>query len=183
MCIRDSVGLPIRPDYIDYQFKIDHRIDNLNSISILGIGSIDDFSVVAPEDFDAEQTAVIEQVPIIKQRTNTFGISWIKKFANGNGRILTTLSSNELKNNFSRFQNNENESGLIYQNDAVEKETKIRSHITKFMGGWKLGYGLNFQLSKYKNSTLGILEQFDYESKINYSLFCFFTFQTVKFRC
>ena len=65
---------------------------------ILQLNSIDDFSVVAPEDFDAEQTAVIEQVPIIKQRTNTFGISWTKKFTNGNGRILTTLSSNELKN-------------------------------------------------------------------------------------
>ena len=107
----ELVGLPIRPDYIDYQFKIDHRIDNLNSISVMGIGSIDDFSVVAPDDFDAEQTAVIEQVPIIKQRTNTIGFSWVKKFATGNGRILTTLSSNELLNNFSRFQNNENESG------------------------------------------------------------------------
>ena len=170
----ELVGLPIRPDYIDYQFKIDHRINNLNSISIMGIGSIDDFSVVAPEEFDAEQTAVIEQVPIIKQRSNTFGISWIKKFANGNGRVLTTLSSNELLNNFSRFQNNENESGLIYQNDAVEKETKIRSHVTKFIGDWKLGYGLNFQLSKYKNTTLGILEQFDYESKVNFYKYGFF---------
>ena len=87
---------------------------------------------------------------------------------------MTTLSSNELLNNFSRFQNNENESGLIYQNDAVEKETKIRSHVTKFIGDWKLGYGLNFQLSKYKNTTLGILEQFDYESKINFYKYGFF---------
>ena len=42
------------------------------------------------------------------------------------------------------------------------------------MGGWKLGYGLNFQLSKYKNSTLGILEQFDYESKIDFVKYGFF---------
>ena len=51
--------------------------------------SIDDFSVVAPETFDAEQQSTIEQVPIIQQQTRTMGLSWIRKFKNGNGRMQT----------------------------------------------------------------------------------------------
>ena len=65
------VGLPIRPDYWDYQWKIDHKFDKFKSLSFIGLGSIDDFSVVAPEDFDAEQQSTIEQVPIIQQKTRT----------------------------------------------------------------------------------------------------------------
>ena len=76
----ELVGLPIRPDYWDYQWKLHHTFDTYNSISFIGLGSIDDFSVVAPDEFDAEQQSTIEQVPIIEQRTNTMGFSWIRKF-------------------------------------------------------------------------------------------------------
>ena len=73
--IFELVGLPIRPDYWDYQWKLTHTVDTYNSISFIGLGSIDDFSVVAPDEFDAEQQATIEQVPIIQQRTTTLGLS------------------------------------------------------------------------------------------------------------
>jgi len=65
----ELIGLPIRPDYWDYQWKIKHEIDAYNSLTFLGIGAIDDFSVKAPEEFDEEQQAILEQVPIIDQRT------------------------------------------------------------------------------------------------------------------
>ena len=48
------IGLPIRPDYWDYQFKIHHEIDDYNSINFLGLGSIDDFYVEPPIQFDPE---------------------------------------------------------------------------------------------------------------------------------
>ena len=37
------IGLPIRPDYWDFQGKINHKIDDYNSINIIGLGAIDDF--------------------------------------------------------------------------------------------------------------------------------------------
>ena len=67
----ELIGLPIRPDYWDYQWKIKHEIDAYNSLTFIGIGAIDDFSVKAPDEFDAEQQATLDQVPIIDQRSTT----------------------------------------------------------------------------------------------------------------
>ena len=170
----ELVGLPIRPDYWDYQWKINHTIDAFNSISFIGLGSIDDFSVVAPEEFDAEQQSTIEQVPIIQQKTTTIGLSWKRKFKSGNGRMQTTLSTNRLQNVFSRFSDNENQTGLLFENDAVEHETKLRLNVTQFLAEWKLSYGTNVQLSNYSNKTLGLLENFNYASSIDFMKYGFF---------
>ena len=172
--IFELVGLPIRPDYWDYQWKLTHNFDTYNSISFIGLGSIDDFSVVAPDEFDAEQQATIEQVPIIQQRTTTLGLSWTQKFKSGNGRMLTTLSTNRLQNLFSRFRENESKSGLLFENDAIEQETKLRSKITQYSGDWKYSYGFNLQLSKYSNATLSLLENFNYATSINFTKYGFF---------
>ena len=45
----ELIGLPIRPDYWDYQWKIKHEIDKFNSLTFIGIGSVDNFSVKAPD--------------------------------------------------------------------------------------------------------------------------------------
>lgn len=172
--IFELVGLPIRPDYWDYQWKLTHSFDTYNSISFIGLGSIDDFSVVAPDEFDAEQQATIEQVPIIQQRTTTLGLSWTRKFKSGNGRMLTSLSTNRLQNLFSRFLENESKSGLLFENDAIEQETKLRSKITQYSGDWKYSYGFNLQLSKYSNATLSLLENFNYATSINFTKYGFF---------
>ena len=39
----ELIGLPIRPDYWDYQWKINHEIDSYNTLVFLGLGTIDDF--------------------------------------------------------------------------------------------------------------------------------------------
>lgn len=170
----ELVGLPIRPDYWDYQWKLTHTFDTYNSISFIGLGSIDDFSVVAPDEFDAEQQSTIEQVPIIEQRTNTMGLSWIRKFKNGNGRMQTSLSINRLQNVFSRYTDNEQKQGLLFENDAIEQEVKLRVHVTQFKGAWKLGYGFNLQQSHYENSTLGLLENFNYTAGLDFNKYGFF---------
>lgn len=72
----EAIGLPFRPNYWDYQYKVNHRINDYNSISFIGLGSIDDFSVEAPDEFDAEQQAQLEQAPFINQRTNAIGLTW-----------------------------------------------------------------------------------------------------------
>lgn len=172
--IFELVGLPIRPDYWDYQWKLNHNIDRYNSLSFIGLGSVDDFSVVAPEEFDFEQQSTLEQVPIINQRTTTLGLSWTRKFKNGNGRMLTTLSTNRLQNIFSRFENNESQTGLLFENDAVEQETKLRMHVIRFSNAWKLSYGFNLQQSNYSNRTLGLLENFNYATQIDLLKYGFF---------
>ena len=168
------VGLPIRPDYWDYQWKLNHKIDERNSLTFIGLGSIDDFSVVAPDDFDVEQQAALETAPIIEQRTITLGLTWKHKFKDGTGQVNTTLSTNRLKNIFSQYQNNENKTGVLFRNDSKEQETKLRVHATQYIKDWKISYGLNVQQSVYTNNTDDIVGGLGYETAIDFAKYGFF---------
>jgi len=162
------IGLPFRPDYWDYQFKVDHRIDARNTISLLGLGSIDDFSVRPPDEFDPEQQAQLEQAPFINQRTNTIGLSWRNRLRDGKGFMLTTLSNNTLINDFTRYQDPENESGVLFNNDATESETKLRYELTRFFGDWKLSTGTNVQYSRYRNQTVDQTNNAAFSTEIDF---------------
>jgi len=171
----ELIGLPIRPDYWDYQWKLTHKFNSYNSLSFIGIGSIDDFSVVSPDEFDAEKQSTIEQVPIIKQKTMTTGISWKRNFKNGNGKMQTTLSSNKLQNLLSRFSNNENKTGALFQNDSKEQETKLRIHVSNYSQKWNFSYGFNIQKSNYTNKTLNLLNNFNYTTNLDFIKYGLFT--------
>lgn len=170
----ELIGLPIRPDYWDYQWKLNHKIDKQNSLTFIGLGSLDDFSVVSPDDFDPEQQGLIETTPIIQQQTITMGLTWKHKLKSGNGQIITTLSTNRLKNIFSRYEDNEDKTGILFQNDSKEQETKVRVHAINYLEAWKLSYGLNIQQSIYGNKTKDLISNFQYNTVINFTKYGFF---------
>jgi len=163
-----AIGLPIRPDYWDYQYKVNHELDQYNTITFLGLGSIDDFSVNPPEEFDEEQQAQVDQVPFIQQRTNTMGVTWRNRFKEGNGFMLTTLSNNTLSNDFTRYSDPINETGVIFSNDARESETKLRYELTQFFDEWKLSTGFNLQHSDYSNITNDLRNTLEFTTDIDF---------------
>ena len=164
----ELIGLPIRPDYWDYQWKINHELDAYNTLNFIGIGSIDDFSVKAPDSYDERQQAGIEQVPIIQQKTTTAGVSWRRKFKSGKGQLFTALSTNKLDNIFSRYSDNETKEGLLFQNDSYEWETKLRIQPTFYVDAWKLSGGVNLQYSDYQNATESSLLGLSYLTDIDF---------------
>lgn len=176
-----AIGLPIRPDYWDYQFKVNHNIDTFNSISLIGLGSIDDFSVSPPEEFDAEQQAQLEQAPFINQRTNAIGVTWRNRFKNSNGYMQTTLSNNTLVNDFRRYQDPINETGLIFKNDAAESETKLRYELIQLLCDWKLTSGFNLQYSDYSNKTIDFTNDLAFNTDINFMKYGLFANVTRSF--
>ncbi len=162
------IGLPIRPDYWDFQGKINHKIDEYNSINIIGLGAIDNFSVEAPEDFDFTQQSFLEQVPIIKQNSLTLGASWIRKYRESKGQFILALSTNKLKNIFSSYFDNENLEGLYFRNDSHEWETKLRAKTINYIDDWKITWGANIQYSDYYNNTIDIINTSEYFTQINF---------------
>ena len=166
--IFELVGLPIRPDYWDYQWKIQHKIDTYNTLNFIGLGSIDDFSVKAPDDFDAAQQATLEQVPIIQQKSITSGVSWNRKFKDGSGQQNLALSTNRLDNLFSRYQDNENMGGILFQNDSFEWETKLRFNSVHYTQDWKWSWGFNVQNSSYENRTQIVRSNLNYSTSIDF---------------
>lgn len=177
----EVIGLPIRPDYWDYQYKINHQLDAYNDISLLGLGSIDNFSVAPPEQFDEEQQATLDQAPFIEQRTNAIGLTWKRRFKDGSGFMETTLSNNVLRNNFTRYQDPINETGVIFNNDAMEAETKLRYALTKFSNGWKWVSGFNIQYSDYENNTINTNQNLQFSSEIDFMKYGLFSNLTKSF--
>lgn len=177
----EAIGLPIRPDYWDYQYKINHEINKYNSISLLGVGSIDEFSINPPDEFDEEQQAQLEQAPFIDQRTNTIGITWRNRFKNGNGFMRTTLSNNRLANDFTRYLDSENQADVIFRNDAIESETKLRYELTQFFDDWKLSSGFNLQYSDYSNNTIDVTNNLVFNTEIDFIKYGFFANLTRSF--
>ena len=171
----ELIGLPIRPDYWDYQYKINHEIDAYNTIFITGIGSIDDFSVKAPDDFDPEQQATLEQVPVINQWTTTAGIGWKRILKNGKGVMNTVASVNILNNSFSRFEDNETETGVIFDNQSRETEQKLRYTYTRFVGKWSINSGFHLTRSLYTNQTQDFVFDNEYETEIDFVKYGLFT--------
>ncbi|MDA8948037.1 TonB-dependent receptor [Flavobacteriaceae bacterium] len=164
----ELIGLPIRPDYWDYQWKIKHEIDAYNSLTFIGIGSVDDFSVKAPDEFDEEQQATLEQVPIIDQRSTTVGLSWKRNYKNGKGFMNTVVSTNRLQNVFARYEDNTTKTGTLFQNDSYEWETKLRFQATQFTDKWKWSAGFNIQNSDYQNNTLFVYDNLSYNTDLNF---------------
>jgi len=164
----ELIGLPIRPDYWDYQYKVTHRIDKYNTINLIGLGSIDDFAVDDSGDIEGDELSILEQAPFIEQQSNTIGLSWRHQFKTGKGFMQTSISNNVLKNDFSRYEDNRNQSGLYFRNDSREQETKLRWAVTSFKKDWKFQTGLNLQYSDYENKTFDLNDAFAYETEIDF---------------
>ncbi len=167
--------LPFLPDYWDYQFKINHKIDPYNEINLIGLGAIDDFSTNIPDDLTPEAQTDLDQAPIISQWSSTTGISWRMRFKEKVGFLRNSLSYNILNNNFQQFEDNENEEGLFFANDSRDFEIKFRSEYTQFFGDLKLSAGATVQRVAYQNETDDLINEVNFNSDIDFYKYGFFS--------
>ncbi len=163
-----AIGLPFLPDYWDYQYKVNHRFNSRNELLITGVGSIDNSSVNDIEEFDAEQKAIQDQVPVLAQQSNTLGLRWRHRFSNNAGFMDVVLSQNNLYNRFSRYQDNVNESGLYFENDANEIEQKLRHQFKLFVNNWTYSFGYSLQHVLYDNNTLDLVNSWEFNSDLRF---------------
>ncbi|MFA8433123.1 MAG: carboxypeptidase-like regulatory domain-containing protein [Marinifilaceae bacterium] len=168
------IDLPFLPSYWDYQLKVDHRIDKYNDISLIGLGNIDDLEINVPSDLTQEAQAQLDQLPIIEQWSNTAGISWRHRFRNGKGFMRTSLSYNILNNNFKRYQNNENLSGLYFSNNSKEWEAKLRYELTQYFSNWTLNSGISLQQVGYSNATRDFVNSYNFNSDLHFKKYGIF---------
>ena len=148
--------------------KIKHKIDDFNYLNFIGIGSVDKLTVNEPDEFDFENESQIEQIPIINQRSRTFGLSWKRFYKNKNGFFNLSVSNNRLDNRFERFQNNLSKSNPSFSNISNEDETKFRFNSNHNSNNYKFSFGGNLQLSNYSNTTQYDFYNTNYNTKINF---------------
>lgn len=163
-----AIGLPFLPDYWDYQYKLNHRIDDKNRIYLTGVGSIDDLAINDLDEFDPEQEAIQNQIPVIRQNSNTVGVGWRRQFVDNSGFMETVISNNTLGNFFYRYEDNVNETGLYLKNESRETETHLRYQATKFIDNWTISGGLNVINADYTNTTEDIINDLSFETNLNF---------------
>lgn len=146
------IDLPFLPDYWDYQYKINHNIDRRNQIYLTGVGSIDNTSINVPSDASPEQQTVLEQIPIIRQQTNTTGIAWRHRFgSSGTSRLTTSLSTSYFFNDFLRYRDNVNQVDAFSRNESTEWRHTLRSEAQWLAGDVTFGTGASARLNQFEN--------------------------------
>ncbi|HNE29104.1 MAG TPA: TonB-dependent receptor, partial [Saprospiraceae bacterium] len=79
----EAIGLPIRPDYWDFQYKLTHKIDAKTTLTALGVGAIDEFYFEAPKETTPENLYILSSVPGVNQWNYTQGFALKRLIDNG----------------------------------------------------------------------------------------------------
>lgn len=160
------LDLPIRPDYWDFQYKVNHSINHKTTLTFIGVGAIDHFKLEVPEKTDANNEYIIRANPLIKQWNYTVG-GTLKRLIN-NGYFTVALSRNRLFNGADRYQNNALKSGgLLYSLGSHEMENKLRLDVNKYINGWKYSYGMDVQYAQYNAAVFNTIREENTDSTGN----------------
>jgi hypothetical protein len=155
-----ALKLPFLPTYNDSQFKLNYRLNDKNTITIIGLGAIDEFKLNQNANTGISDSALIERnnyilgyLPVNEQWNYTAGIKYTHYSKNGIQKII--ISRNMLNNTSVKFKNNiETEpNNLILNYKSTEAENKLRIENTLFLNKYKLTYGINYEYAQYFNST------------------------------
>lgn len=156
----EAIGLPIRPDYWDFQYKITHKIDAKTTLTALGVGAIDEFYFEAPKDATPENLYTLSSVPGINQWNYTQGFALKRLIDKGFWNL--TFSRNMLDNRLDQFADNtdgkqKDESKRILGLQSQEIENKLRFDINRYSGAWKFSAGAMAQYVKYNTQSFARL--------------------------
>ncbi len=169
------IDLPFLPDYWDYQYKINHKPNEYNEFSLTSVGSVDDFSINEPDDFDAEQQAILEQVPIINQWSNTAGASWKRRFKQSEGFVLTALRTTVFNNRVTRFENNVEKTGPVERTESREWLNTLRSEYNRFLGNYTYSGGVMAEVNSFQTERLVDPENLQFDSSLDFFRYGFFS--------
>ena len=153
----EAIDLPIRPNYWDFQFKSTTRLNAKTTLSVLGIGSIDEFSFGVPREATPEKLYVLNSNPLIQQKSYTVGAT-LKRLIPG-GYWNLSLSRNRLNNGADKFEDNQspNELERTGRIRSLETENKLRWEAVHNRKGIKYSYGAVLQYVNFDNSFYQLL--------------------------
>jgi hypothetical protein len=147
-----AIDLPIRPNYWDFQYKVTHKIDKKTTLTLIGVGAIDDFTFAAPKDATPEKLYILDAVAPIHQWNYTIGASIRRQIKNGFWNLA--LSRNMFDNEIEKFDDND-EGNVAKRRLGIfsqEIENKLRFDVNKTIKGWKIAYGAMAQYVKSNNN-------------------------------
>jgi outer membrane receptor for ferrienterochelin and colicin len=151
-----ALGLPFLPTYYDYQFKVKHRIDQKNEISLVSIGALDLFKLNTSANETEQQRYILRNIPVNEQWNYAIGATY--KHFGENSYQTWVLSRNMLNNASVKYEDNiESPNRKILDFQSQEIENKFRFENTTRAGVWKFTVGVGAEYAKFNNTTFNRL--------------------------
>ncbi|RYD56820.1 MAG: TonB-dependent receptor [Sphingobacteriales bacterium] len=146
-----ALQVPIQPSYWDFQYKLDYKISKNLSFYTLGVGAIDNFSFLVPDEQTPENIYTLRSNPLINQRnyTNGYGLKGLMN----KGYWNLTFSRNMLNNKLDKFEDNQNpiEAQRTLKIRSQEIENKMRFEYNNYYNRWSYSWGVMAQYDKFNN--------------------------------
>lgn len=153
------LDLPIRPNYWDFQYKVDHKLSDKTSISFIGVGAIDDFSFGVPRESTPENEYILRSTPYINQWNYTTGVA-VKRLIT-DGYVNLALSRNAFDNSLDKYEAAEEGENQAYtlKTNSRETENKLRLDVNKYKNGWRYAYGVSGQYAQFTNDIFSVIRK------------------------
>ncbi len=154
-----ALDLPIRPNYWDAQFKVTHTINPKTTLTILGVGAVDEFRFEAPKTATPEKLYLINSNVLVNQWNYTLGATLKRTIPNGYYNV--SLSNTNFNNSINRYEDNQNPTAAnqLLNIGSTENETKLRLEVNTNRNGYKWTSGASIQLAQYTNNTRNTLRK------------------------
>ncbi|MDR4987392.1 MAG: TonB-dependent receptor [Bacteroidales bacterium] len=145
------VGLPFLPTYNGFQFKTNTRISNDASLSIIGIGAVDNSVLNLDANETEEQRYILDFLPENEQWNYALGAVY-RRFRE-NGTENWVLSRNMLRNIAYKYPGNDFDLARILDYSSDEIENKFRYERSFKAGDYQLNLGSGGEYARYRNNT------------------------------
>ncbi|MFN5183640.1 MAG: TonB-dependent receptor [Bacteroidota bacterium] len=158
--IFSALKLPFLPTYNDAQYKVNVYLNEKNTLTFIGLGAVDQFSLNTSVNDGITDSSILERnkyilgyLPVNEQWNYTFGVKYTHYAKNGFQNII--FSRNMLNNTTFKYFNNDESSpeNKILDYKSREQENKFRFENNWRKSGWKIGYGVNYEYAIYTNET------------------------------
>lgn len=148
-----ALGLPFLPTYNDFQFKTVHKFNKKHDLTILGLGAIDDFNLNLDKDETEEDRYQLGYLPYFDQWNYTIGARY--RYFTDNSTLMVVASRSMLGNQIFKYAGNQNNSEelKLFSVDSKEAENKLRVEHTVRKKGFRINYGVQYELARYTNNT------------------------------
>lgn len=168
----DAIGLPFLPTFNDYQLKWKTRFDKRNELTIVSIGSLDQFKLnTGIKNPTEDQEYILSFLPVNEQWS--YAIGAVYRHYKTNSFQTLVLSRNMLNNISYKYPENDESKPRTLDYDSYEVENKVRFENNIRYGAYKFVYMAGAEYSKYFNSTRQLLfvsnelRQIDYNSSLD----------------
>lgn len=148
----DVIGLPFLPTFNDYQLKWKTRFDKANELTIVSIGSLDQFRLnTGIENPTEDQEYILAYLPVNEQWSYAIGAVY-KHFKAKSFQTLV-VSRNMLNNTSYKYPENNESLPKILDYSSQEIENKVRFENNIRYGDYKFVYSAGAEYAKYNTTT------------------------------